>query len=162
VGRTRHAVDVTYMWGIDWLAGRGYNTFGVKFPAVVRANSETVHGTFLSVLLENLADPIISRREELGFSKLLREIPEPRVQDGKHSTRCGWLGHPFFDIEPSNLRGAPAAQPNPMNAGLLHYKFMLRTGDWGAAERPAYVGTGYGECSSALSQAPKIAWRLTP
>ena len=127
-------VDVTYMWGIDWLAGRGYNTFGVKFPAIVRANGETVHGTFLSVLWENLADPIISGREELGFSKLFCEIPEPRVQDGKHAICCGWLGHPFFDMELSGLRDAPPAQPNPMNAGLLHYKFMPRTGDWGAAD----------------------------
>jgi Acetoacetate decarboxylase (ADC) len=127
-------VDVTYMWGIDWLAGRGYNTFGVKFPAIARANGETVHGTFLSVLWENLADPIISGREELGFNKLYCEIPEPRAHDGRYSIRCGWLGHAFFDMELSDLRDAPPAPSNPQNAGLLHYKFMPRTGEWGAAD----------------------------
>ena len=127
-------VDVTYMWGIDWLAGRGYNTFGVKFPAIACANGETVHGTFLSVLWENLADPIISGREELGFNKLYCEIPEPRAHDGRYSIRCGWLRHAFFDMELSDLRDAPPAPSNPQNAGLLHYKFMPRTGDWGAAD----------------------------
>ena len=127
-------VDVTYMWGIDWLAGRGYNTFGVKFPASANANGETVHGTFLSVLWENLADPIISGREELGFSKLYCEIPEPRAHAGRYSIRCGWLGHFFFEMELADLRDAPPAPPNPQNAGLLHYKFMPRTGDWGTAD----------------------------
>ena len=127
-------VDVTYMWGIDWLAGRGYNTFGVKFLASANANGETVHGTFLSVLWENLADPIISGREELGFSKLYCEIPEPRAHAGRYSIRCGWLGHFFFEMELADLRDAPPAPPNPQNAGLLHYKFMPRTGDWGTAD----------------------------
>jgi hypothetical protein len=127
-------VDVAYMWGIDWLAGRGYNTFGVKFPAIARANGETVHGTFLSVLWENLADPIISGREELGFSKLYCEIPEPRAHDGRYSIRCGWLGHVFFEMDLSDLHDAAPAPSNPQNAGLLHYKFMPRTGDWGTAD----------------------------
>ena len=127
-------LDVTYMAEIDWLAGRGYNTCGVKFPAVATANGETVHGTFLSVLWENLADPIISGREELGFNKLYCDIPEPRVHDGKSSIRCNWLGHTFFEMEVGDLQQAPLAPVNPKNQGILHYKFMPRTGEWGVAD----------------------------
>jgi Acetoacetate decarboxylase (ADC) len=127
-------LDVTYMAEIDWLAGRGYNTCGVKFPAMTTVNRETVHGTFLSVLWENLADPIISGREELGFNKLYCEIAEPRGHDGKSSIRCGWLGHTFFEMDVWDLQEASLAPVNPKNQGILHYKFMPRTGEWGVAD----------------------------
>ncbi|MCX6045700.1 MAG: acetoacetate decarboxylase family protein, partial [Chloroflexi bacterium] len=66
-------VYASYMTEIEWLAGRGYNVLGVAFPATFWGEQETVTGSFLTVLWENLTDPIISGREELGFSKVYCE-----------------------------------------------------------------------------------------
>ena len=61
-------VAATYMKEIAWLAGRGYNTLGVSFPATFTGEEDEVTGNFLTVLWENLTDPIITGREELGFA----------------------------------------------------------------------------------------------
>ena len=53
-------VYANYMKEIEWLAGRGYNILGVSFPAVFKGARDHVRGPFLSVLWENLCDPIIT------------------------------------------------------------------------------------------------------
>ena len=68
------SVYANYMKEIEWLAGRGYNILGVSFPAVFKGARDHVRGPFLSVLWENLCDPIITGREELGFSKIYCEM----------------------------------------------------------------------------------------
>ena len=42
--------EIQYLKEIDWLAGRGYNTLGVKLPAVYRGKGGDVRGVFLAVL----------------------------------------------------------------------------------------------------------------
>jgi hypothetical protein len=133
-------VEIQFLTEIDWLAGRGYNTAGVKFPVVYRGERETVHGTFLSVLWENLADPIISGREELGYNKIYCEISEPRVLLGRHRYNCAWLGCTFFELELAELREgaisapAPSTTTEPRSQGTLHYKYVPRTGEPGVAD----------------------------
>jgi hypothetical protein len=125
---------------IDWLAGRGYSTLGVKFPAEFHGREGTVRGQFLAVLWENLADPILSGRDELGFNKIWCELPDPRVYEGRHVFEAHWLGFTFFRLELSELRpvspslnGAAPAAP-PAGAGVLHYKYIPRTGAPGVAD----------------------------
>ncbi len=43
-------VRATYMTEIEWLAGRGYNTLGVGFPAIFSGKKGHVTGNFLAVL----------------------------------------------------------------------------------------------------------------
>ena len=43
-------VSASYMKEIPWLAGRGYNTLGVSFPAVFRGQRDQATGSFLLVL----------------------------------------------------------------------------------------------------------------
>ena len=43
-------VTAKYMKNIQWLAGRGYNTLGLTFPAVYRGREEVVRGPFLAAL----------------------------------------------------------------------------------------------------------------
>lgn len=132
-------VAATYMKEIEWLAGRGYNTLGVSFPATFHGEREHVTGNFLTVLWENLADPIITGREELGFSKIYCELPEPAVYHGAYHLIAGWLGFKFLDlhvdglVEQSTEEIAQLAQA-PANDGTLHYKYMPRTGEWGTAD----------------------------
>lgn len=134
------AIEIAYMTELEWLAGRGYNTFGVRFPARFRGNADDVTGNFLAILWENLTDPILSGRDELGFSKLFCEIPPPRVLKGRQTYNALWLGHDFFSLEVDGLVDATAAEfakatAMPRNDGLLHYKYVPRTG------RPAEEGT---------------------
>jgi hypothetical protein len=137
------AVDYTVMKEIDWLAGRGYNTLGVSIPVVFRGERDRAAGPLLTVLWENLADPIITGREELGYAKIYCELPEPRVLNGETHCEASWLGFQFMDLVSRDMRrltdeeiagraGAPAVD------GTMHLKYMPRTGDWGAPD-VAYV-----------------------
>ena len=130
-------VAVTYYTEIEWLAGRGYNTLGIKFPAAFKGKKDRVSGTFLAVLWENLADPIMTGREELGFSKIYCEIPEPRILDGQTHCIASWLGFKFMDLKVWKMKQlSPQAIAENLkkqveNDGTLHYKYIPRTGDWG-------------------------------
>jgi hypothetical protein len=118
------------------LPGRGYNTLGVSFPARYQGKQDSATGNFLTVLWENLADPIITGREELGFAKIYCELPEPTVLCGEWHTTASWLGFRFLDIHINNLvQQSPGELASlsqaPTNDGTLHYKYMPRTGEWG-------------------------------
>jgi len=130
-------VTATYMKEIEWLAGRGYNILGLTFPAVFRGKEDIARGPFLTVLWENLADPIITGREELGYSKIYCELPEPRFCQGEAHVTAGWLGFRFMDLSVSDLTSAPTdASPEEGGQvdGVLHYKYMPRTGEWGTPD----------------------------
>jgi len=128
--------EVTYFDGFGWLAGRGYNMCDLKFNAVYQNAGPPVHGTLLIVRYENLCDPILSGREELGHNKLWCEIPPIREQqDGRHATEMSWLGCTFWKIAAWDLREQTEAPPaDPLNKGLLSYKYLPRTGEWGTAD----------------------------
>jgi len=131
-------VVASYIKEIPWLAGRGYNTLGIIFPATFHGQRDRVTGDFLTVLWENMADPIISGREELGFAKLYCELPEPTVFMGETQCTASWLGFKFMDMRVSNLKPPTeeeaAALSGREGTGLLHYKYIPRTGEWGKAD----------------------------
>lgn len=133
-------VEIQQLRNLAWLAGRGYDTLGVKFPARFEGNRDRARGSFLAVLWENLADPIISGREELGYNKLYCEIHPARRLVDRHLLSAGWLGHPFFEMEIGDLSEVTAATaPRPASddatlAGTLHHKYIPATGDWSAAD----------------------------
>ena len=132
-------ISASYMTEIEWLAGRGYNTLGVSFPARYRGQEDDVRGSFLTVLWENLADPIITGREELGFAKIYCELPPPTVLNGTYRLTASWMGFQFLELEAADLRQQSAAEidafvQSQSGDGLLHYKYMPRTGEWGQAD----------------------------
>lgn len=132
-------VEFHVLGNLAWLAGRGYSMLQVKFPARYAGTRDTVTGSFMSVLWEDLADPILSGREELGFAKLWCDLPRPRTFDGRVICSASWLSHQFVEIEVSDLVEVPAAMPlapgmeGLKNEGILHYKYMPATEDWGQA-----------------------------
>lgn len=101
-------VTVSYMTEIEWLAGRGYNTLGVSFPAEYRGKRDRARGSFLAVLWENLADPILTGREQLGFSKIYCAIPPPTELHGETRCTADWLGFRFMEMKLSEM-GTPDA-----------------------------------------------------
>ncbi len=151
------SVSASYMTEIEWLAGRGYNTLGVSFPAIFNGERDRAKGGFLTVLWENLCDPILTGREQLGFSKIYCELPEPTVLRGETHFIASWLGFKFLDMKLTNMTPV-ALNPSPAPAaeqpddgvlrGTLHYKYMPRTGEWGLSDvgyavlTPAEGGNG--------------------
>lgn len=131
-------VYAKYMTEIEWLAGRGYSVLGVSFPAAFDGEEDHVRGSFLTVLWENLTDPILTGREELGFAKIYCELPDPTVLRGTWHCTASWLGFRFLDLRATDLHeqgAAPAdAETARPNDGTLHFKYIPRTGDWGTAD----------------------------
>ena len=133
-----HIVTVSgeYMKEIDWLAGHGYNTLGVSFPVTFKGELDTATGSFLTVLWENLTDPIITGREELGFAKIYCDLPDPQIHGTSATVTANWLGFQFMHMNLNDLaEGAQNTQPTlGKSDGTLHYKYMPRTGDWGKSD----------------------------
>lgn len=132
--------DFSFITNIEWLAGRGYNTFGVSIPASYHGENETVHGDLLLVLWENKADPILTGRDDLGFAKLYCEIPEPQYLGDDVICRASWDGFEFASlrlktIAPINIdqlpEGPEGCEPSQ---GSLHYKYIPKIGCPGEAD----------------------------
>ena len=152
-------VTWNYMTELAWLAGRGYNTLGVSFPVTFTGKQDKATGTFLLILWENLTDPIITGREDLGFSKLYAELPPARMFGDTARMTASWLEFPFLELELTGLTqvqlpapAAPPAQPAstapPALRGQMHYKYMPRTGEWGKADASYAVITPAGNSSA--------------
>ena len=137
------SVSASYMKEIEWLAGRGYNILGVSFPAIFNGAQDRAKGGLLAVLWENLCDPILTGREQLGFSKIYCELPEPTVLYEETCCIASWLGFKFMDMKLTNMVSVPL-NPSPLSAteepnegvlkGTLHYKYIPRTGEWNCAD----------------------------
>ncbi|KAH8423740.1 putative salicylate hydroxylase [Aspergillus melleus] len=78
---------------MDWLAGGGYRHLGLYIEGVQykKTNGEIVRGTYMPILFENLADPILSGREELGMPKLFSTI-HARERAQSYHVEAGWEG----------------------------------------------------------------------
>jgi Acetoacetate decarboxylase (ADC) len=116
---------------IAWLGGRSYNTFGAYFP-VEHVGRARTPGSYCAVLWENLADPILTGREELGMAKLFADID---VEAGDASpamvVSASWMGFRFATLEVRKT-GIIAALPSP--PPIFSYKYVPRSGDWGVAD----------------------------
>jgi len=124
-------VEFMYIRDLQWLAGRGYNTLGVRFPVTVKSDDKTFSGPFLSVLWENLADPILTGREELGFAKLYCDLPPAVDLHGDKTCSASWDGHRFCKLSLQDTVEANVGASN--DDGLLHYFTMPRIGVPGEA-----------------------------
>ncbi len=140
VGEPVVTVEWTALEGLAWLAGHGYNMLGVKCMARFEGRRDEVTGEFLAVLWENLADPIISGREELGFNKVYAELPPPTRGAADFHATAAWRGHSFFELTLDQLapvaQASPACVPTPAPAGLLHLKHVPATGAWHTGDAP--------------------------
>jgi len=153
-------VTASYITEIEWLAGRGYNTLGVSFPAVFNGKQDQVTGSFLTVLWENLADPIITGREELGIAKIYCELPEARTCRGETHCIASWMGFKFMNLKTMSMERLPPEEASVfarMGAGdgILHYKYMPRTGEWGSPDASYVTLTP----ADTPNRVVKEAWR---
>jgi hypothetical protein len=135
---------VTQLDNLEWLGGRGYAHFGLYIHGVqyTKENGDTVTGTYLPVMFENLADPILSGREELGFPKLYCELDVKR--DGQNLTLdAGWMSSKFCSLTISGLEESGASNgevPDQSSSaskeeGLFFHKYVPATGSISSKER---------------------------
>lgn len=134
----------TQLGNLEWLGGRGYSHFGLYIHGVqyTKESGKTVTGTYLPVLLEDLADPILSGRDELGFPKLYAELGVNCDDAQQYTLSAGWMKSKFCAMtlqglkeESSTTNGDVAAAelspPFPKDEGLLFYKYVPATGSNG-------------------------------
>jgi hypothetical protein len=125
------SVEFVCLHNLQWLAGRGYNMLQIKLPASARGpqTGTQVDGWFQPVIWENLCDPIISGREDLGWAKVYAELPPPAQYAGVHAMQASWCGFRFFDFEVGALQSTDAA---PVGTGpLLHHHVLPAVGRLG-------------------------------
>ncbi|GMF73139.1 unnamed protein product [Aspergillus oryzae] len=124
----------TTLDGLDWLAGGGYNHFGLYIHGVQykSADGQITEGSYLPVLFEDLADPILSGREELGFPKVFSSIDVNRRRHSYHVT-ASWRGGVWGRLnltgleekseEETQTNGSTKTPPN-----LLLHRYMPSVG----------------------------------
>lgn len=125
---------------MEWLGGSGYRHFGLYIHGVqyVQKNGEVIDGTYLPLLFENLTDPIVSGREELGMPKLYCTIDLWR-REKSYRIQAGWQGVTFgtvsleglTEVDPSADKGTIGGEDDQ---GILAYKYIPRVGDRGKAD----------------------------
>lgn len=144
-GWTTATFSITRLENLQWLGGRGYSHFGLYIHNVAY-NGELDHrstaleakdklGSLLPVLFEDMADPIITGREELGFSKAFATLQETQTQDS-YTLNAGWEGTNFCQMRLTDLVVEEDTVPID-EAPLYHYKVIP------SSRREGELDTGY-------------------
>lgn len=129
--------SVTTLDKMAWLGGGGYNHFGFYIHGVQykRRDGTTVDGTYIPVLFENLTDPIVTGRDELGMPKIYCEIDIERSTKS-YNMQASWRDANFVSINIVDLeladRGSSATGSEQENE--LVYKYIPAVGEKGKAD----------------------------
>lgn len=139
--------STTQLDNLEWLGGRGYSHFGLYIHGVQynKDDGSTTTGTYLPILFENLTDPILSGREELGFPKLFADL-DVKQDANTWSLSASWMGSKFanlaLDIPSESLTDGDASlspaqgqAAAPAEEGLFFHKHIPATGSIGSKER---------------------------
>jgi len=145
----RASFSQTTLSGMDWLGGGGYRHIGLYIHGVQykKQNGEVIKGTYMPILFESLADPIVSGREELGMPKLYTAID---VHERKSSYRLqtSWQGAVWGNFELEDLEDQdPGMDKGTIGGeddeGILVYRYMPKVGrdskGEAAEEYPVFV-----------------------
>ncbi|KAL5085976.1 hypothetical protein Trisim1_009742 [Trichoderma cf. simile WF8] len=133
---------------LSWLGGRGYELVMFQIHGVQHRSKDgsVRQGIYIPIVLENLADPIISGREDLGWPKLYSEIKfkNDTGVGGNLDVELSWGGvkWAFFSWGRLDANDAPqsshTAGVNSVNSGNL-------TNGSGAGEEPVQSFGSSGE-----------------
>lgn len=132
--------STTTLGNMAWLGGGGYNHFGLYIHGVqyTKKDGTTIDGTYLPLLFESLADPIVSGRDELGMPKVYCAI-DIHKRSESYRMQASWQGAKFADF---NLEGLVPIDQNTEKGtiggesdyGILAYKYIPAVGDRGKAD----------------------------
>lgn len=125
---------------MEWLGGSGYRYFGLYIHGVeyVQNDGQVLEGTFLPILFEDLTDPIISGREELGIPKLYCSIDLWR-RNSSYWIQAGWQGASFGKFALDGLREVSLGDDKGTiggedDHGIFSYKYVPAVGQRGKAD----------------------------
>jgi acetoacetate decarboxylase len=116
-----------------WLGGGGYTLLALYVHGVnYREENGTVRkGVYCPIMLENLTDPILTGREELGVPKMYSDIDITRSDESSFVAKASWRGATWGQFELQNLQKKDASTV-PTEAGesggLLLHKYIPGTG----------------------------------
>jgi hypothetical protein len=112
-----------------WLGGGGYDLVGFYIHGVSVQDSKgnVRRGVYCPLMLENLTDPIITGREELGIPKLYSDITiEGNEEDC--SVKVGWRGSVYAEFSwkhpERSEKGDISYTDDQQSEGLLVHKYM--------------------------------------
>lgn len=139
--------------GMAWLSGGGYSHAGLYLHGVnyTKRDGSKIFGTYIPVLFENLADPIITGRDEVGFPKLFADINVAQEEPADVKITLGWRGTTFGSIHLKGLsktesvingmeeshpppKRGPGPPPPPPEAGQFVYRWVPAVGEPGKAD----------------------------
>lgn len=142
------SISTTTLDGMTWLGGGGYSHSGLYLHGVnyTKSDGSKIFGTFLAVLFENSADPILTGREELGMPKIFCDITAHTDGNGA-SVALEWRGARFGEIKMSGLstpqppiangeppQRMPGPPPPPPEQGLFSHRYVPAVGKPGQAD----------------------------
>ena len=116
-----------------WLGGGGYDLLALYIHDICykEANGRIRNGIYCPVMFENLADPILTGREELGVPKLFSDISISK-NESSGLVKVSWRGAQWAELEWKDMQkdenasnGAPGIGTSE---GLLVHKYIPSTG----------------------------------
>ncbi|EPE34794.1 FAD/NAD(P)-binding protein [Glarea lozoyensis ATCC 20868] len=136
----------TTVSNMNWLGGRGYNHFGLYLHDVLytKRDGSVVDGTYLPILFENLTDPILSGRDELGMPKVYCDLDIQR-QQSSYTLKASWQAQTFGTFVIEDLHTTDTKEEvASSDARILVYKYSPAVGKRGTAdcEYPVVVHHG--------------------
>ena len=176
------SIATTTLNKMDWLGGSGYNFWGLFIHGVqyTRKDGSVVKGSYLPLMFENLTDPIVSGREELGMPKLFSNIDIHRRENAYFITNS-WQGAVWGRFRLSGLKEIDAAKSaggvsGEADEAQMIYRYMPTVGAEGkgsaaeeyfafvplAEEKPAPKVERCFEASKADIQIDGLDWDALP
>lgn len=120
------SLSLESLQNMAWLGGGGYELLALYIHGVCYKGSDgrVRKGNYCPIMFENLADPIVTGREELGIPKVFSDI-----EMSKNATSCraemSWRGAHWGTLE---LTGLQATERDPTKVdggeGLLVHKYI--------------------------------------
>jgi hypothetical protein len=175
-------LSCTSLNDLAWLGGGGYNHMGLYIHDVqyTQQDGSLVKGSFLAVLFENLTDPILTGREELGMPKIFSDINVDR-RDDSLTISLEWRGVQFgkFEwegLEASSTSASATADATPPNGnrsaepdmhesrsedGILTYRYIPAVGELGKADAEYAVFIPHGKPTSGAPVPQKQVMQST-
>jgi hypothetical protein len=143
------SIVVTNLHNLAWLGGTGYTFFALNLHGVryTKADGGHVDGAFVPLLFEDLADPIVTGREELGAPKWGCTIEASEPNPSSKEFTFSWRGTTFGTVQLNDLAPAAAAgsdlkagssssvpQATIGEKGLLMWRYVPSVGEPGKAD----------------------------
>jgi 2-polyprenyl-6-methoxyphenol hydroxylase-like FAD-dependent oxidoreductase/acetoacetate decarboxylase len=126
------SISQTTLNKMDWLGGGGYNFLGLYIHGV----QYTKNGAYMPILFENLTDPIVSGREELGMPKLYTAIDIHR-RESAYFINTSWQGAHWGQFRLADLVEVTDKSSADFNGsisgsatddGILVYRYVPKVG----------------------------------